>query len=70
MLAPHAKLRAAVVATAGPGEALASHLREAAARMELDGEAELPAPPPVEFAWDQGEADDQDQRPAHSETDW
>jgi hypothetical protein len=54
VLAPHARLRAAVVATAGPGEALASRLREAAARMEL---VEAAAPPPASpsrrerYAW-------------------
>ena len=42
VLAPHARLRAAVVSTAGPGEALAAQLREAATRMGLDEE---PAPP-------------------------
>ena len=33
VLAPHAALRQAVIATAGPGEALAMQLREAAAAM-------------------------------------
>ena len=36
-------MREAVIATAGPGEALAAQLRQAAARMELDDEAEIPA---------------------------
>jgi hypothetical protein len=57
VFAPHANLREAVIATAGPGEALAAQLREAAARMELDGEARLPvseAPQvsrAVRYAW-------------------
>ncbi len=44
VLAPHAKLRQAVIATAGPGEALAMQLRQAAARMELDDEPPAPDP--------------------------
>ncbi len=57
MLAPHARLRSAVVATAGPSEALACRLRQAAARMELASDGELPAPEPppsmrtVRYAW-------------------
>ena len=136
VLAPHARLRAAVVATAGPGEALAAQLREASSRMGLDEEAAPPrpestraeryawamllariyevlplacprcgaamrlvafvteaasarrilahvgeeaeppalspsrAPPAGEFQWDQGEAEDVDQRTAGSESDW
>lgn len=46
VLAPHARLRAAVIATAGPSEVLASQLREAAARMELSDELAPPAPKP------------------------
>jgi hypothetical protein len=44
VFAPNAGLRQAVIATAGPGEALAAQLREAAVRMELDGEARMPVP--------------------------
>jgi hypothetical protein len=50
-------LRSAVIATAGPSEALACRLRTAAARMELDGDAQVPAPEPppspraVRYAW-------------------
>ena len=45
----------AVIATAGPGEALAAQLREASRRMELDDEVEAPAParesPRERYAW-------------------
>jgi hypothetical protein len=57
VLAPQAKLRQAVIATAGPGAALALQLREEAARMELDGDAEPLAPEPSQatrgerYAW-------------------
>jgi len=57
VLAPHAKLRSAVIATAGPSEALACQLRAAAERMELTGADESPAlePPPsprmLRYAW-------------------
>jgi len=57
VLAPHARLRSAVIATAGPSEALACRLRTAAARMELASEAEPPAPAPppsprtLRYAW-------------------
>lgn len=44
MLAPHARLRPAVVASAGPGEALAAQLREASSRMGLEEEAVRPFP--------------------------
>ncbi|MBM4118764.1 hypothetical protein FJ251_13730 [bacterium] len=43
-LAPHARLRSAVIATAGPSEALAFQLRQAAARMELASKDDPPAP--------------------------
>jgi hypothetical protein len=46
VLGPHARPRAAVVATAGPSEALACRLRAAAVRMALDGETEQPPPTP------------------------
>jgi hypothetical protein len=39
-------LRSAVIATAGLSEALACQLRQAAARMGLDGDAQVPAPEP------------------------
>jgi hypothetical protein len=54
VLAPHARLRAAVVASAGPGEALAAQLREASARMGLDEEAAPPHPASTRaerYAW-------------------
>ena len=54
MLAPHARLRAAVVATAGPGEALAHQLRDAASRMELPETIKPPSASPSRrerYAW-------------------
>jgi len=53
VLAPHAALRQAVIATAGPGEALAMQLREAAAAMVLEDESPEPAPPshPERYIW-------------------
>ena len=57
VLAAHARLRSAVIATAGPSEVLACQLRAAAARMELDGDAQVPAPEPppptraARYAW-------------------
>jgi hypothetical protein len=50
-------LRSAVIATAGPGEALAGQLRAAAARRARDGGEASPAPVPpprprtVRYAW-------------------
>jgi hypothetical protein len=43
VLAPHARGRPAVLATAGPGGALAAQLRAAALRMELAAGAAAPA---------------------------
>jgi hypothetical protein len=43
---PWSHCRSAVIATAGPSEALAFQLRAAAARMELDADAQVPAPEP------------------------
>jgi len=44
VLAAHARLRSAVIATAGPGEALACRLRAAAASMALEVASSPPAP--------------------------
>jgi hypothetical protein len=44
---PRTRLRAAVIATAGPSEAQACQLRAAAVRMALDGETEQPPPTPL-----------------------
>jgi hypothetical protein len=57
VLAPHAGLRRAVIATAGPGEALALQLREAASLMDLDDDPGPLAPAPSQekraerYAW-------------------
>jgi hypothetical protein len=51
VLAPHARLRSAVIATAGPSEALACRLRTAAARMEQASEDDPPAPEPPPCCW-------------------
>ena len=55
VLAPHAALRQAVIATAGPGEALAMQLREAAAAMVPEEEPAVVDPPPARhperYAW-------------------
>ncbi|MFH0980278.1 MAG: transposase [Planctomycetota bacterium] len=43
ILAPHARWRASVVASAGPDEALLSRLQDAGTRMGLRGEKDMPA---------------------------
>ena len=53
VLAPHSALREAVIATAGPGEALAQRLSDAEAAMSLSDERVDPEPPngPEGYRW-------------------